>query len=104
MASKEKLRNTLPLDRPMAFMRPISRVRSWTDINRVLMMPMEAARRAMPPNMENTTRMMSKKVFIMPIWSSTVMPVSLSFSRAALMSSTFTEGSNSAVANMTRLA
>ena len=57
IASIEKLKNTLLLLIPIAFIKPISRVRSWTAMNNVLMMPIAAASSAMPPKILNTTIM-----------------------------------------------
>lgn len=102
IASALKQRKTLLLLIPRALSRPISRVRSWTDMNNVLMMPIAAATRAIAPKILNTTRIASKKTRIMPTSSSIVMAVRPIFSSSSLICEIFS-GSTSATAWKVRL-
>jgi len=69
-ASVLKSAKTDPLPIPMAFMSPISRVRSCTDINRVFTIPNPAAIRAMTANASRTPMMPLMTVLTVPIRSS----------------------------------
>jgi hypothetical protein len=67
--------NTRGLDSPIAFIRPTSRVRSCTAMNSVLMMPIDAASRAMIAKPLSTSTIVSITEVIAPSWSSSVVPV-----------------------------
>ncbi len=66
-ASRLKSENTRPLPMPIAFIRPISRVRSCTDMSRVLTMPKLAASRAITANAFSTSTMPSITALNVPI-------------------------------------
>jgi hypothetical protein len=71
-ASRLNRPNTRPAPIPIAFMSPISRVRSCTLMRRVFTMPKPAAIRAITAKPFSTSTMASMTVLNDPIWSSTV--------------------------------
>lgn len=87
-ASRLNSENTRPEPMPIAFMRPISRVRSCTLISSVLTMPKLAASRAMIANALRTSTIASMTAVNEPSWSSTVVPVNPASDSAVFRSST----------------
>ena len=84
-ASIEKSPKTRPERMPIAFIRPISRVRSCTLMSSVLMMPKPAAMSAITAKALRTRMMPSTTVWNVPIWSATVDPVKPAVARSSLM-------------------
>ena len=74
MASRENRPKTLPPLIPMAFMSPISRVRSWTDMSSVFTMPNPAASSAMIAKELRIHTIPLITARNIPSWSSTVTP------------------------------
>ncbi len=73
-ASAENSAKIFPAPIPIAFIRPISRVRSCTDISSVLMMPKPAAMSAMMAKPLSTQTRPLMTELMAPSWSSSVMP------------------------------
>ncbi len=75
VASRLNIAKTRPLPMPIAFISPISRVRSCTDMNSVFTMPNAAASSAMIANAFKTSTMPSMTLVTVPRVSATVVPV-----------------------------
>jgi hypothetical protein len=100
-ASRLKSPKTRPLLMPMAFMRPISRVRSCTLMSSVLTMPNAAANSATAAKALSTPVMPEITVVTIPSWSATVcplMPASATSALSAASSSSSRAASKRAVA------
>lgn len=101
IASKLNRENTFLLLIPMAFIKPISLVRSCTLMSKVFMIPKPAAIRAIIANPFSTPIARFSTVWISPSWSEIVVPLKPKFSSSVfrvLICSLEKVVSNSAVA------